>query len=164
MLLGFDAPIGVPRSYLQAARRGSEGPSYGTFVEWLTDAAAKPGFFMETSDVDAWGVDRPFFRVPPGKGSRSRWERRLGGLGIKTLRDIDSSTQAKPAFVVSGIPGSVGSAARDVSQGLLAFLERECRLIALWPFEGSLAELAASGRVVVGEIYPRVAASGSSHH
>jgi hypothetical protein len=36
-------------------------------------------------------------------------------------------------------------------------LGEERRLVALWPFDGTLAELAGRGGVVVGEIYPRVA-------
>jgi len=88
---------------------------------------------------------------------RELWEQHLGRLGIETLRVIDRLTRANPVFIVSGFPGTVGSAACDIWNGLVPFLEEAPRQIAVWPFEGDLGNLSASSSVVVGEIYPRAA-------
>jgi Uma2 family endonuclease len=100
--------------------------------------------------AEAWSIDQPFFSIPPGAGSRRRWEAALRERGIEALRRVDVITGAKPVFVVSGIPGSVGSAARDVWAGLAA-AHAEGRPFSIWPFEPN------GDGVTVAEIYPRAA-------
>jgi hypothetical protein len=158
VLVAFDAPIGVPRTYLEAAALElEECRACKTFVDWVLAATGNPDFFEETADCEKWHLRRPFFAIPAGAGSRGRWEARLHALGAEPLRTIDRLTRANPTFVVRGIPGSVGSAARDLWAGLVPYLKEEPRRIALWPFEGSLSELARRDEIVVGEIYPRAA-------
>lgn len=55
---------------------------------------------------------------------------------------------------MAGIPGSVGSGAINARIGLANLLPRT-RDFKVWPFEGTLPELFASGRIVIAENYPR---------
>jgi hypothetical protein len=154
VLVGFDAPIGVSGSYLQAAiTRVPEWSSHKGFIDWLMAASQVTEFFNETNECDLWSVQRPFFAIP--KSGRNRWEERLRCIDVDPLRRIDRLTRANPVFVVSGIAGSVGSAARDIWQGLVPLLKDEGRKISVWPFQGSLEALASGPGVVIGEIYPK---------
>jgi hypothetical protein len=156
VLIGFDAPLGVPKSYLDVAiSTVPEWAGCKGFVDWLLVASQRPAFFSETADRGAWSLESPFFVI--SKKGRLLWEKRARSLGVESLREIDKLTGAKSVFVVSGIPGSVGSAARDIWQGLVPFLKEPSPSVAVWPFKGTLEELAGSEGVVVGEIYPRAA-------
>jgi hypothetical protein len=59
-------------------------------------------------------------------------------------------------FIVSGIPGTVGSAARSVWQELVALRQGPDRVL-VWPFDGPLERLQAHPGTVLAEIYPRAA-------
>ncbi len=148
-LVGFDAPIGVPESYWRAVGGTS-------FPAWLRSVAEDLRFFEPLSDPARWSLKRPFVRIPSGEGSRRAFEGRLAREGIDPLRKIDRLAHAKPAFIASGIPGSVGSATMDLWRGLGAALLQEATAPAVWPFDGRLGELARGPRAVVGEIYPRL--------
>ena len=150
VLVGFDAPIGVPESFLRAVGGAN-------FPAWLRSIAGNERFFEPLPNPGRWSVKRPFVRIPAGEGSRRAFEKRLRRRGFETLRKIDALAHAKPAFIASGIPGSVGSATSDIWRGLAAALRAKATGPALWPFDGRLAELAAGRRLVVGEIYPRLA-------
>jgi len=149
VLVGFDAPIGAPASFLRAVG----GASFPAWLRSLRDERV----FDPLPNTGRWSVKRPFVRIPAGEGSRRAFERRLRKRGFETLRRIDALAHAKPAFIVSGIPGSVGSATMDIWRGLGAALRARAAAPALWPFDGRLLELASAHRVVVGEIYPRLA-------
>jgi Uma2 family endonuclease len=153
VVLGFDAPLGVPRSFWDLAQREPAWARCRSFADWVRVA---PGASSRWADPaprpEDWSVERPFFAVPPGTGSRRRWENALRARGVELLRSVDRRTGAKPAFVASGIPGAVGSSARDVWQGL-ARAHREGRRFSIWPFE----EEAQRGVAIVAEIYPRAA-------
>lgn len=149
-LIGFDAPIGVPSSFLEAAR-------CPTFLEWLR------GRWSATDRrpcvaVEEWSVERPFFAVPKGKGGLKAFEQRMASSEVVPLRRVDRATRAKPVFAASGIPGTVGSAAMGVWSGLEQLGEK----VAVWPFAGSFEEVLAGGRSVVAEIYPRLATAWRS--
>jgi hypothetical protein len=75
------------------------------------------------------------------------------------LREIDLQTGGKPLFLLSGIPGTVGSGTQALWRELVAGLNSPARAFVLWPFDGTLAELATPGAVVVAETYPRAAYS-----
>ena len=153
VLVGLDLALGLPAGYWAKARQapGWRGP--GSFVDWLGGLAGESGFFEPVATAREWRVDRPFFRVPAGKGSLAAYGRRVeGGL----LRRIDARTGAKPMFAVSGIPGTVGSATRAFWMELAAALGGD-RDFAVWPFEGTLEKLFADGRIVLAETYPGLA-------
>ena len=93
--------------------------------------------------------------MPRGAGGLTRFVAAAGGrTGL--LRQIELRTGAKPAFVLSGIPGSVGSGSRALWTELAA-RRREARTPALrvWPFDGSLRELSREPGLVLAETYPR---------
>src|SRR5205085_11586914 len=102
----------------------------------------------------------PFFRVPPGAGSRTAFELRARLAGASLLREIERRLDAKSAFIVSGIPGTVGSGTLALWSELAPLL-RGARTFAVAPFEGQPPELVASRRVVVAELYPRACYSAA---
>lgn len=144
-LVGFDAPIGLPASFVDVS--GSR-----SFLGWLLHRR-DPDAFEPCRDVEEWSVKRPFFGVPKGKGSLAAFAARIHQEGVEPLREIEKRTHAKSVFITSGIPGSVGSSAIDLWCGLSQFR----RHVAVWPFDGPLAVLRRGTRPVVAEIYPRVA-------
>lgn len=152
VLVGFDAPIGVPASFLKLT-------GAPTFKQWLWTAKV-PSLFQPVSDPHDWSVRRPFFLVPEGKGSRSGFENHLRRLGVTPKRRIDEICKANPVFIAAGIAGAVGSAAIDLWRGLRGSDSPP----PIWPFDGTLADLLNSrAPVVVAEIYPRLAYSLAGH-
>ncbi len=153
VVVSIDAALGIPMGYLEHLR--ASAPAWRDadgFLSWLRRAAETPGFFTESHDATHWQYDRPFIAVPGGKGSLDAfWARASGPL----LRGVERATGAKSAFIVSGIPGTVGSGTRALWKEL-APLFRPMRDFGVWPFEGSLATLFERHRIVLGEIYPCV--------
>jgi hypothetical protein len=155
VLVGFDAPIGVPRSFLD--RTGAR-----TFMTWL-HSLGDPAVFEPVREPQDWSVARPFFIVPKGQGSRSAFEGRMRAEGAGSKRRIDVCAHANPVFIAGGIPGSVGASAIDLWRGL-----REVGNHVVWPFDGGWEQISKLDvPAVVGEIYPRLAyslaLSGSPH-
>jgi len=143
VLVGFDAPLGLPRSFLEHAGARS-------FPAWL--ASVEAGAFGSVSEPEAWCVARPFFRVPAGTGSLTAFVRSMEKQGIAAKREIDRRTRAKPVFITSGIPGAVGSSAVDLWQGLA-----NAPAHVVWPFDGPWEVLSQGEVPIVAEIYPRLA-------
>jgi hypothetical protein len=149
--LGLDLPIGLPRLYAErhAAPRASDFPAF------LLGLAERRRFFLPADRVDEIGPERPFF---PGRGSQGgvRKASLLGALGLQSgadlLRCCDRVSGAAPLFWTVGAK-QVGKAALHAWEHLiLPGLVR--RQIGLWPFEGALQHLLASGQVAVCETYP----------
>jgi hypothetical protein len=137
VLVGIDAVLGLPARH---ARR--------PFLESLLA-------LHEQGSLDG-EIRPPFFAVPKGKGSLGQWRDSRGG-DAAVRREIERLTGAKSVFIVSGIPGTVGSGSRALWRELAPMLERGDRDFALWPFEGKLEHLIAARRVVLAESYPRAA-------
>lgn len=146
VLVGIDAPLGVPRAYWEAARAARrEWRACASFIEWLPAAVATAGFLDAHTRAADCCVERPFFAPPPGRWSRRDWET---AFGLPTLRDAERGSGAKPVFLLRGLPGLAGPAAVDVWRGLAAAMSAP-RAFDVWPFEDT-------GRaVVVAEMYPR---------
>lgn len=164
VLVGFDAPLGVPASYWSAlGRTGDWRPGKvptrsapANFAEWLSLLDGADSFFEPARDTSEWKLTRPFFIVPPGENSRTRFEACLGDQGVEPLRGVDTVARANPLFIAAGIPGAVGSSAIDLWQGLAH--ERVLRAgLAVWPFDGGLQELVGTPKPVIAEIFPRLA-------
>jgi hypothetical protein len=137
VLVGFDAPIGVPSAYWKAARAAhAEWAECSGFLDWLPRAVSLPGFLEPARSLEGWSVEHPFYVLPGGRGTRRAWEQALAALGATTLREVDRRTRANPSFIVAGIPGSVGSATIDVWAGLAPLLAAP-RSFSVWPFENS---------------------------
>ncbi|UJR85116.1 hypothetical protein [Sandaracinus amylolyticus] len=150
-VIGIDAALGVPRAYLEGARAAV--PAWreaSDFLTWLVLACESPAFEREAGSAAAWRHDRPFIAVPAGKGALDAFWTRAGG---RLLREIDVATGAKSPFVVSGVPGTVGSGTRVLWAELARLLSGTCDF-AVWPFDGGLD--AIERRIAIAEIYPRV--------
>lgn len=156
VLATFDAPLGVPESYLTILGGLPAAPPMSTFLDFLTWARSMPRFYDATTVARDWIVERPFFVVPAGHGRLRAYVDAAALHGIDMFRQIDRMTGAKAVFIKSGIPGSVGSAACALWQELASQLTAD-RTFKVWPFEGELQELLQSTTVVVGEMYPRAA-------
>ena len=156
VLVTFDLPLGVPKSYALAvgSMLGLKRPT--NFLTILQATASAPKFFEETTDPSDWRLTRPFFAVPPSKRGFKLYRDAAAKHGVELYRTIDRLTRANSLFVKSGIPGSVGSAACALWAELAEHLSLR-RDFAVWPFEGGLAELIASLPIVLAEIYPRAA-------
>jgi hypothetical protein len=68
VLATFDAPLGVPESYLAALSRVSSGQPSATFFDLLARARTMSRFFDSTSLARDWSLERPIFSVPAGEG------------------------------------------------------------------------------------------------
>jgi hypothetical protein len=161
VLVTFDAPLGVPETYLAAAGRVQSGWLPKTFLDLLAYNCSNPGFFDATFLAEDWTIERPFFSVPRGAGGLTSYRRVAADrFRVDLYRAIDRLTRAKTLFAKSGIPGSVGSAACALWQDLGPRLSQR-RNFRVWPFEGDLDFLlrsaAVTAAVVIGEIYPRAA-------
>ncbi len=143
-IVAFDAPLGIPESFARAA--GARG-----FVDWMLGASLE-----QCAEPGGWCVEAPFFAVPKGRGSLGRFREAARRRGVELLREIERKTNGKPAFITSGIPGSVGSATRDLWRGLVA-ARRSGADFRLWPFEEEDATAAEAGVPIVAETYPRAA-------
>jgi 8-oxo-dGTP diphosphatase len=148
-LIGIDAVLGLPTAFARAAGCSD----FADAVGWLESSG---GLREEAESPAAWRPERPFFRVPAGRGGLSRFYGAAGGHSAM-LRQIELRTGAKPVFVLSGIPGTVGSGSRALWRELAPMVGRAGRELRLWPFEGSVAELTSQNSVILAEVYPRAA-------
>ncbi|MYH26630.1 MAG: hypothetical protein F4156_15535 [Holophagales bacterium] len=153
--MGVDLALGLPQSYWELV---VAEPRYGqpaTFIDWLEQLADDSGFFDPANTVpnsEHWRVDRPWFQVPGGPGSRTSFTEKVDD-GF--CRRIERNTGANPLFIVRGIPGTVGSGTRDFWRELAPHLSGD-RNFRIWPFDGPLSDLLERG-IVLAETYPRLA-------
>jgi diadenosine tetraphosphate (Ap4A) HIT family hydrolase len=154
VLVGIDAPLGAPRSLLAVTHQDLGLPPTATFVDWVTKAASWPSFFSRAVEGEPWSPLRPFFRVTPGADARNRMFRAMRERGVEPLRDVDTVTAAKSPFILSGIPGSVGSSVADLWPALSGLLANRAGGVRCWPFDQAQPETGTAG-VVLAEIYPR---------
>ncbi|MDX6369313.1 MAG: hypothetical protein QOG93_815 [Gaiellaceae bacterium] len=153
-LVSFDAPIGVPDSYLAAARAEFGASAAATFLDWLPLAAASCEFWDPVRSPADWSVRRPFFVVPKGKGSLDGFNGVAAAAGIELRRDVEFASQGKSVFAF-GLPGQVAPAAQALWRELLK-ARNDFTSLVVWPFEGSL-DVREQGGLVVAENYPRAA-------
>lgn len=146
-LVTFDAPIGVPESFIAFANTKAK---VAGFVDWLLTAP-----LAQCKSAQEWSVTAPFFQVPGGSGALGLFEGAARRHKVELKRRIEQATGGKSVFITAGVPGSVGSAARDIWRGLVD--ARKAIPYRLWPFDGALEKLLAPGNPVVAEIYPRAA-------
>lgn len=149
VLVGFDAPIGLPRSL--AARLGLSGGT--TFATWLDSMDTASTFFDPVTSAEHWCPHRPFYRVPRGQGARRRFDQAAARFGVELMRQIDRASGGLPPFLI-GLPGAVGLATIDLWRGLIEARRRPASPL-LWPFECPVA--APPVGVIVAEIYPKLA-------
>ena len=150
VLIGVDAAIGFPAAAWQRLGR-QPGRGSLTFVDYLFGPSLPTDFFEAVSTPAEWSPLRPFVRPPP----RQRWSLKAFEEASSNgfYRQIDTRLHAKPIFVTSGIPGSVGSGTRELWRELIALAG--VLPFRVWPFHGPLHSLLESGEPVVAEIYPK---------
>ena len=149
VLVGIDAVLGVPAAFAR---------SFGcdSFPDVLAQLAVGGALTAQPTASSTWNCEQPFFRVAPGEGSLSRVIESAGGKG-HLLRQIERRTGGNSVFVVSGIPGSVGSGSRALWSELVTEMNRAEIDFHLWPFDGTLAHLTREPGIVLAEVYPRAA-------
>lgn len=148
-LIGIDAAIGYP---IQAWHRLMEGKPAAdtTFVDFLLQSTLPDGFFAPVRAPEEWSPSRPFIQPPAGSWSLNAFiEASHDGLH----RQVDRQLDAKPLFVTSGMPGTVGSGTRALWQELRAL--KDPSAIRIWPFHGPLEKLVLTGKPILAEIYPK---------
>lgn len=145
-LIAVDAVIGIPRRFAKLTRTKS-------FLRWLDKMAASGLLMSESQTPEEWSPARPFFRVPKGQGAKSAFENRFGGRNC-TLRLVDNMTKGNSVFVLSGIPGVVGSGSRELWNQITSLSRFWRRKIKIWPFETSL-ESTQPPELILGESYPK---------
>lgn len=152
-LVGFDFPIGIPRSYASLAE-----------IEWfksfllLLGSARWSDFFICATRRCEISVHRPFYPFRPGRAKQSHL---LEAFGLQHMNDLRRDCEKKhsgrraacPLFWTLGA-NQVGKGAivgwRDVLVPALA----SGTDVLLWPFDGHLGDLLQSGNIVIAETYP----------
>ena len=150
IFVGFDFPIGLPRSYgrqtgLPDFRSALECFGAGHWTDW----------YRVCERPDEVSVRRPFFPQRPGGTRRAHL---VNGLGVdgydRLLRTCEMATADRPAacslfWTLGG--NQVGKGAITGWQEVLA---PNANRIALWPFDGRLDRLLDSDDIVIAETYP----------
>ena len=126
----------MPSEFLGLARESyaSKDPN---FLEWLSLTELDSAFWDETKQVGEWCAERPFISVPKGDGALRKFYE-VAGHDLK--RRSDRAYGGKSPFIVSGIPGTVGSGSRSFWRELHPHLQGE-RAFGVWPFDGDLGSL-----------------------
>jgi len=151
-LAGFDFPIGVPTAYGQLTGLADFSTALEVFGqgEWAE-------FFVVAEMPQQVSRTRPFY--PRASTAAAKQAHLLHGLGIGSIdalrRQCERATPTRraacPLFWTLG-GNQVGKAAISGWHEVIAPARR--RGARLWPFDGSLAELATAGVPVLAETYP----------
>jgi hypothetical protein len=156
VLAGFDFPIGLPESF---GRRLGKRMGCGSFLEALPELGHGEwrDFFCVAEHPGDISIQRPFYPAGPAQGSRRR--HLLQALDYEhfdeLLRACERGTSSRRAacslfWTLGG--NQVGKAAID---GWRSVVQPSVRRSAkLWPFAGSLKELARSAQTAICETYP----------
>jgi len=149
IVIGFDFPIGLPALYAERAGIADFLDALDRFGDDFYEIARTP---------EEITVRRPFYPHRPGGRSRRQL---VEGLGLESWQHLhrrcDRSTPDRqagcPMFWTLGA-NQVGRAAITGWRDLLAPARREGVDVAIWPFDGTLADLLGTRRFVVAETYP----------
>jgi hypothetical protein len=95
-LVAFDAPIGLPSSYLSAARTALHLPGATDFLGWLRAVNENRGVFEAVVESPEWSVERPFFVLQHGNDGYRQFIRAAGAFGIDRRREIVGRLHAAP--------------------------------------------------------------------
>lgn len=153
VLAGFDFPIGLPATF--GTRTGFAGfrdalPRFGIAEGWHD-------FYRPAAAAAEIGVQRPFY--PAGSGAGTRHATLLAGLDLASADDLlracergaPGRKRASPLFWTVGA-AQVGRAAGVGWQQVIA--PAMAAGAALWPFDGTLEDLAAHRGLILAETYP----------
>ena len=162
MLAGFDFPIGLPWRYATSERLPERCLDFRAALQRFGCGDWRD--FYEPARVrEEIGPTRPFYPLGPGRKGEVRKTHLTGALGISRWEHLRRRCDAghpgrPPAEVLFWCVGGkqVGKAAITGWRDLLTpAIDRGSRL-AIWPFDGPLADLLAPpDATVVAEAYPR---------
>jgi hypothetical protein len=149
ILVGFDFPIGLPAAYARQAG-----------IEDFPKALERfdGGFYRVARTPEEISLARPFYPDRPGGRRRQHL---LDALRLESWdslhRRCDRSTPGRPAacpmfWTLGG--NQVGKAAIVGWRDLLTPARRNGIDMAIWPFDGPLADLMHAHRFVIAETYP----------
>ncbi len=154
VFFGFDFPLGLPRHY--AAKAG---------VAHVLDLLPRLGagewnrFYEVARRPEEVSLRRPFYPDRSNGTPRPALDELVRGLGLagrdEILRHCDRGPPAAaPIFWTVG-GNQVGKAALAGWREVIAPALRDRRAeMGVWPFDGTLAELLCSRRIVLAETYP----------
>ncbi len=154
IFLGFDFPIGVPRAY--AAKAGITD-----FLSLLPNLGQGPwcDIYKVARTPEEISLQRPFYPAQSNAQPPVSMDQLLRGLGLADrmalLRHCDRGPPAAaPIFWTVG-GNQVGKAALAGWREVVApALRNHRRDVGIWPFDGALADLLATRRIVLAETYP----------
>lgn len=147
----IDVAIGLPAGLFKAMRDLSGESAKGHFLNFLRDHLSGE-WLGDVQFHGDWSIRSPYMHVPKGDGSLTEFKNKAAEFGVCLRRAIDLEAGGRSPLILSGIPGTVGSGSRQVIRALGGLDENK---VAIWPFDGPLAALLGSTRVIIGEIYPR---------
>jgi hypothetical protein len=153
IVAGFDFPIGLPAAYAKQAGIEDFATAFAGFGEgrWRD-------FYEVAAHAEQIALTRPFYPERPGGRTRRQL---VDGLRLATWRDLhrrcDGATAGRPPacpmfWTLGG--NQVGKGMIVGWRDLLAPARRDGIDVAIWPFDGALAELICNHRFVVTEAYP----------
>ncbi|OWV84946.1 DUF429 domain-containing protein [Rhizobium sp. R693] len=150
LLIGFDFPIGLPEAYARAA-------GIGSFREALTSFGS--GIWSDWYNVadhrDHISLQRPFYPARPGGTARAHLFDALGISGASSLlRVCERATADRQAACMLFWTLGGNQVGKGAISGWREIIVPRLGEIALWPFDGSLAELANRKPVILAETYP----------
>lgn len=150
LLIGFDFPIGLPEAYARAA-------GVGSFREALTlfGSGIWSDWYSVADHRDQISLHRPFYPVRPGGTARVHLFDALGISGASSLlRACERATADRQAACMLFWTLGGNQVGKGAISGWREIIIPRLDQIGLWPFDGSLAELANSKPVIVAETYP----------
>ena len=148
-IIGFDFPIGLPRSYADKA-------GIKDFLSFLQSFPSKAPFFEVCATADQIRIERPFYPRAPGGKKRNHLTEALGidfELLLRTCDQANDNRAAASALFWTLGAKQVGKAALNGWSNVLipAIADQQ---IKIWPFQGHLASLLEDSPVVAAETYP----------
>jgi hypothetical protein len=153
VLLGLDLPLGLPLAYAERA-------GITSFPALLPELGSGRwhAFYQPAATADEIAPARPFYPARPGG---TRREHLVHGLELPDAsalwRSCDRATATRragcPLFWTLGAQ-QVGKAAISAWRDVLGPALRRGEDVAIWPCDGTLAELLLPGRIVAAEVYP----------
>ncbi len=155
-LLALDVPIGLPRAFAAAHL-----PAHAGFPAWLDGLGEDAPLFRPAAMLEEVSPARPFFPSGLVRGPvKAAFLVRLGLDAESVLRACDRAGRTANGGRIARACGlfwtlggnQVGKAALSAWRELIR--PGRAAGLRLWPFEGTLAALAAPGAVIAAEAYP----------
>jgi hypothetical protein len=122
------------------------------FADVLRQGLLDFAFLDPVSRLQEWTPHHPFIHLPAGQGSFSTLKKKAEGT---LFRSFEPALGAKPIFILSGIPGCVGGASRNLWISLQGLFKS--RDMSLWPFDGDFEQCLQKNNIVICEAYPKLA-------